>query len=96
MPALAVTALLHERAIATAMWPTRGSASLFAAGVRASAVRTTASPVAGSQPISSASALAVVTPDAQAVLASEGAHGGQHGVGVAATPLAGRRLAVDS
>ena len=56
MPALAVMALLHERATAMAICPTRGVTSDCRAGVRPRpGARNTASPVAGSQPASSAS-----------------------------------------
>ena len=58
MPALAVTTLLHERATASARWPTRGLAAAGAIGfVPRSATRSTARLVVGSQPASSASSV---------------------------------------
>ena len=55
IPALAVGALLHERATASAIWPTRATASAGCAGCSAMpVVFRTASPLAGSHPASSA------------------------------------------
>ncbi len=57
MPTLAVTALLHDLAIAVITSPGRGSPSAVASGGRlwGVLVRITAIPVAGSHPASSAS-----------------------------------------
>src|SRR5262245_49515869 len=57
MPALAVSALLHDRASASTNWPVRGSVSENDGGVTSTLVlvRITAIPVAASHPTMSAS-----------------------------------------
>ena len=56
IPALAVTALLHDRPTAITMFPTRGGSSVTAAAARSNPLTLrTAKLVAGSQPASSAS-----------------------------------------